>query len=183
MDPWWTDAPLLFPLVLGPLAFLFTVLPGIEPILRGHGAEAHELFLRASLRMLVFSIAGYVLGALIQRAGLLMLPRRGRGIDVRVGDRTERQSKPEAPRPEPVVFPVAVEHLSPGMKLADPVVFPDGRQLAVQGGLLTPALIQAVREAGMESLRVEGVRYRMPSDAEGKPFDLEIDSQAELSEQ
>lgn len=173
----------MFPLVLGPLAFLFTVLPGIEPILMGRGAEVHELFLKASLRMLLFSIAGYVLGALIQRAGLLMLPRRGRGIDVRVGDRSARQSQPEVPRPEPVAFPVAVEHLSPGMKLADPVVLPDGRQLAVQGGLLTPATIQAVQEAGMESLRVEGVRYRMPSDAREERFDSEIESQAGLSEQ
>ncbi len=183
MDPWWTDAPLMFPLVLGPLAFLFTVLPGIEPILMGRGAEVHELFLKASLRMLVFSIVGYVLGALIQRAGLLMLPRKGREIDVRVADRSDRQPQPEAPQPEPVAFPVAVEHLSPGMKLADPVILPDGRQLAVKGRLLTSALIQAAREAGMESLRVEGIRYPMPSDAGEERFDSEIESQAELSEQ
>lgn len=182
IDPWWTDAPLLFPLVLGPLAFLATVLPGVEPILMGRGAEMHGLFLKASVRMLAFSVAGYILGALIQRMGLLMLPRKGRGIDVRVDDRTGRPPQSEAPQPESVSFPVAVEYLAPGMKLADPLVLPDGRQMAPQGGLLTPDMIRAVREAEVESLRIEGVRYRLPSDAGEERFDSEIDSQAELSE-
>ncbi len=69
------------------------------------------------------------------------------------------------------------------MKLAEPLILPDGRQLAAQGALLKGDIIQAAKEAGMEVLRVEGVRYRMPSDAGEERFDSEIDSRAELSEQ
>jgi len=135
-------------------------------MLHGESIDYAGLFLRGLMRLVVFSILGYLVGYGLHCMATLSIAIKGRRIDVTAGEQ-EESSAPPKPKPVPVALTLAVEHLEPGMKLADAVPDGEGKQLAPSGALLTEEMIVAVKEAGASVLRIEGVKYVTP-EAEGE---------------
>ncbi len=165
-QPWWADAHCFLPLLFGPLAFLLTVLPGLQPVLEGQSINYAGLFSLALWRLVVFSGVGYLCGYGFHWVFNLAVAVRSPRVDVTVGQKVDSTAPPQ-PRPQSVAVSLGVEHLEPGMKLADAVATSEGHQLAASGTLLTEEIIEAVKATGVGAVRVEGVKYLMPEGEAG----------------
>lgn len=166
-QPWWADAHCFLPLLLGPLAFLVTVVQGIAPLLEGHGADCAGVFSRALIRLVVFSAVGYAGGLGIHWFYRLAAAARAVRFDATVGGQATKHSPAKPPASVPVAVWVGIDQVEPGMKLAGALMSEEGQQLAPSGALLTEKIIEAARSAGIGRLAVEGVKYLMPEE-EGK---------------
>lgn len=164
---WWADAHCFFPILFGPVAFLATVLPGLAELLGGQSVNHTELLARGLVRLVVYSGAGYIVGLVLHWLIRLGAAGLGRGLDVTVGGESESGAASK-PQPVSVTISIGVEHLEPGMKLADALLGGEGQQLAPSGALLSEELIEAARQTGASVLRVEGVKYSGPSSPEGE---------------
>ena len=156
-EPWWMDAQLFFPIFLGPLAFLITVFPAIESLTQGGSLNLQSLFMKALIRLLLFCVIGYVGGFLLRWVMMVLESGVGEKVDVTVND----QSAPKKKRlePETISVPVSTEYIEPGMKLAKPVISGDGKQLIASGVLLTNDLIELGQRNGIETWKIEGLKY------------------------
>ena len=165
-QPWWADAHCFLPLLLGPLAFLATVVPGLGPVLWGQSIDCAGLLSEALVRLVVFAGLGYVSGLGVHWMHRLASVGRAARVDVTVGGRAKASNaKPSLAKP--VAVWVTVEHVEPGMKLAAPLASPDGRSLAAEGAILTGAMIEAAKNAGVSRLAVEGVKYSVAEKQSG----------------
>jgi len=168
IEPWWVDAHFFFPILLGPLAFLLTALPGVEEILAGHSSSGRIIFERAVLRLLGFGAAGFGAGLMIRLIASTYRLRSRNRLDITVGQSTPDSIKVTMESTtETVAIPVSLEVVQPGMKLAESLLSPDGVQLGIQNALLTEKMIEEARQAGVQSLKIEGTRY--VSDQEETP--------------
>lgn len=162
-EPWWSDAHCFLPLVLGPLAFLVTVMPAVHAVLEGAQMEFSTLFFRGVIRLILFSGLGFILGLLIHSGLRSTLLSKPKGLDVVVDDDTVVQKK-EAPIP--VALRISVDQLEPGMRLAEALRNADGSQLAPSGSLVSEPLLAKIRQSNMSEVQIEGLKYPVAPEVE-----------------
>jgi hypothetical protein len=165
-EPWWMDAHLFLPLTLGPFVFLLSALPGLESHLAGQPMVYQVVLQTAAVRFFVFSLLGFGLGLAIRHVGgMFVVQEKGAGVDFMVGAEGEEKKDGagkipgEQLQPQPVIIPLRVENLQPGMKIAASIMAPDGRQISIGAKLATEELIEEVRQAGVEEVMIEGIKY------------------------
>lgn len=156
--PWWMDAQFFLPFVFGPVAFMIVIVPGLVGVLSGRQDEIpQQVLIRGLLYFVLFSFAGFFLGKWI----CLVVNRfRNRSFS---SDLEEERAWIER---KTTAISLGIDQLEAGMKAAEPVLDTEGRQLLPKGALVTADQIESLRAAGIDSVRIEGVKYVTP---EGQP--------------
>jgi hypothetical protein len=157
LAPWWADAHLFLPFILGPVAFLVRVLPGLPKILEGQPVDLPAMLAGGLVNLVVFSLLGYGLGLFFHWVMAGAAHSGGSNVDITVGDEAEAEI-PQV-KMQPVEFPLDAQYWEPGLRLAENLEAPEGVQLAPSGTLLSEDLIEKAKQSGIMQAMIEGVKY------------------------
>lgn len=125
----------------------------------GRGFDTYQLFLNATIAILVFGFIGYLLGLLYN--WLIEQP-------LLESYREEARQRVEALKntgQQRVSMEIAVSELEPGMKAVETIHNQDGALLVRSGAVINNRMIKLLRENGIQKIKIEGQRSVSTEDA------------------